>query len=62
MNPAELGADPDEWRRFADEPLPGWGCRSMTLFDAAPDEYNFVPSGCHASPSHASSSCTVCAT
>jgi len=35
VNPAELAADPDEWRRFADEPLPGWGCRSMTLFDAA---------------------------
>jgi arginase family enzyme len=35
VNPAELGADPDEWRGFAGEPLPGWGCRSMTLFDAA---------------------------
>ncbi|MEO7732751.1 MAG: arginase family protein [Kofleriaceae bacterium] len=36
MNPAELGSDPDEWRGFAGEPLPGWGCRSMTLFDAEP--------------------------
>ena len=36
MTPAELGADPQEWRGLADEPLPGWGCRSMTLFDAEP--------------------------
>lgn len=36
MNPAELGGDPDEWRGLAGEPLPGWGCRSMTLFDAEP--------------------------
>lgn len=34
MNPAELGSDPDEWRGFADEPLPGWASRSLTLFDA----------------------------
>jgi arginase family enzyme len=28
------GADPGAWRAFADEPLPGWASRSLTLFDA----------------------------
>ena len=28
------GADPDGWRAFADDPLPGWASRSLTVFDA----------------------------
>jgi agmatinase len=35
MNALELGADPEGWRTFAEDPLPGWSSRSMTLFDTS---------------------------